>query len=77
MEVGNYIVDFNVEPLSIILIVAIILLVLWIFYIVLSEETRTKIENWIGQGFWIGFGLTLYSVVCFLITFFVLYLFFR
>ena len=42
MEVGNYIVDFNVESLNIILIVAIILLALWIFYIVLSEETRTK-----------------------------------
>ena len=42
MEVGNYIVDFNVESLNIILIVAIILLALWIFYIDLSEETRTK-----------------------------------
>ncbi len=63
LEFGNYTLNFSNSDfivLKIFILLVILVIIIAILKLILSEETKYKIKNWIGAGFFGGLGLFLF-----------------
>lgn len=78
-EIGDYIITFNpMQHLLLKLCFVIFILIIFIIILkfILSSETKGKIKNWIGKGFWCGIGFFFSNFFITIMLFLILFLIF-